>query len=82
MAYCLGGASRGALLVAAVRQALLGTCRTYAEPAFLAAGDLWLDTDPLLRLVVDGEVHGRTPARITLAPNALRVMVVPGFPDA
>jgi len=33
-------------------------------------------------LVVDGEVHGRTPAGITLASSALRVMVAPGFPDA
>jgi diacylglycerol kinase family enzyme len=35
-----------------------------------------------LPLVIDGEASGLTPARVTLAPNALRVMVAPGFPDA
>ena len=32
-------------------------------------------------LVIDGEIHGHTPARITLAPNALRVMVAQDFTD-
>ena len=82
MAYSLGGASRAALVGAAVRQALAGARRSHAEPAFLVASELLLRTDPPLPLVVDGEVHGRTPARVTLAANALRVMVPPGFPDA
>lgn len=47
----------------------------------LATGDLWLRTEPPLPLDIDGEIHGETPARITLAPNALRVVVDPGFPD-
>jgi diacylglycerol kinase (ATP) len=41
---------------------------------------VWLHTDPPLPLDIDGEISGQTPARITLAPNALRVMVGPGFP--
>ena len=40
-----------------------------------------LTSAPPLPLDVDGEIRGHTPARITLAPNALRVMVAPGFPD-
>ena len=31
-------------------------------------------TEPPLPLDIDGEISGRTPARITLAPEALRVM--------
>ena len=81
LAYSLGGASRAGLAGATVRHALAGGRRSYAEPAFLVTRDLYLRTDPPLPLVVDGEVHGRTPARVTLAPNALRVMVAPGFPD-
>jgi len=46
------------------------------------SSDLHVDTDPPLPLVVDGELCGLTPARVTLAPNALRVMVAPGFPDS
>jgi diacylglycerol kinase family enzyme len=42
---------------------------------------VWLHTDPPLPLDIDGEISGQTPARITLAPNALRVMTGPGFPD-
>ena len=81
LAYSLGSASRSGLIGATVRHALAGARRSHAEPAFLVTGDLHLRTDPPLPLVIDGEVHGRTPARIALAPNALRVMVAPGFPD-
>jgi YegS/Rv2252/BmrU family lipid kinase len=82
LAYSLGGGSRPALIGATIRHAIFGARRSHAEPAFLATGELWLHTIPPLLLDVDGEIHGRTPTRITLAPNALRVMVTPGFPDA
>ncbi len=82
LVYGLGGGSRLALIAATVRQALLGARRTHAEPAFLATSELRLHTDPPLPLDIDGEIHGQTPVRVTLAANALRVMVAPGFPDA
>jgi YegS/Rv2252/BmrU family lipid kinase len=81
LAYSLGGPGRPGLISATIRHALLGARRTHAEPAFLAASELWLHTDPPLPLDIDGEIRGRTPARIALAPEALRVMVAPGFPD-
>jgi YegS/Rv2252/BmrU family lipid kinase len=81
LVYSLGGRSRLGLIGATIRHALLGARRTHAEPAFLAIRELQLDTTPPLPLDVDGEIHGRTPARITLAANALRVMVAPSFPD-
>ena len=58
-----------------------GARRTWAEPAFLAVSKLWLETDPPLPLDVDGEIHGHTPTRIALAPEALRVMVHRDFID-
>jgi diacylglycerol kinase (ATP) len=81
LAYSLGGRSRPALIGATARHVLTGARRTQAEPAFLATRDLWLRTEPPLPLDIDGEIHGETPARITLAANALRVVVDPGFPD-
>jgi diacylglycerol kinase (ATP) len=81
LAYTLGGSRRPALIGATTRHVLTGARRTRAEPAFLATSDLWLRTEPPLPLDIDGEIGGETPARITLAPNALRVMVDPGFPD-
>lgn len=81
LVYPLGGPRRHTLIGATLRHAILGARRTLNEPAFLAVSDLWLHTDPPLPLDVDGEIRGRTPVRITLAPNALRVMVTPGFPD-
>ena len=81
VAYTLGGGGRLSLVAATVRHALAGARRSHAEPTFLATGELWLHTDPPLPLDIDGEVHGSTPVRITLAGNALRVMVAPGFPD-
>jgi diacylglycerol kinase (ATP) len=81
VAYTLGAGGRLSLVAAIVRHALAGARRSHAEPAFLTAGELWLHTDPPLPLDIDGEVHGRTPVRIVLAGNALRVMVAPDFPD-
>jgi diacylglycerol kinase (ATP) len=81
LAYSLGGGSRPALIGATTRHVLAGARRTQAEPAFLATRELWLRTEPPLPLDIDGEIHGETPARIALAPNALRVMVDPGFLD-
>jgi diacylglycerol kinase (ATP) len=81
LVYRLGGPTRRALIGATVRHALLGGRRTLKEPAFLAVSELWLDTDPHLPLDVDGEIRAHTPARITLAAQALRVMVAPGFHD-
>jgi diacylglycerol kinase (ATP) len=81
LAYSLGSGSRPSLIKATIRHALFGSRRSYAESAFLATGELMLHTTPPLPLVIDGELHGHTPARITLAPNALRVMVTPSFTD-
>jgi len=81
LVYRLGGPTRRSLISATVRHAALGARRTLKEPAFLAVSELWLDTDPALPLDVDGEIRAHTPARITLAAQALRVMVGPGFRD-
>ncbi|PZS38958.1 MAG: diacylglycerol kinase, partial [Pseudonocardiales bacterium] len=81
LVYPLGGTHRHQLIGAATRHALTGRHRALTEPAFLAVNDLWLHTDPPLPLDVDGEIRGHTPTRITLAPEALRVMVAPAFPD-
>jgi YegS/Rv2252/BmrU family lipid kinase len=81
LAYSLGRSSRSSLIRATVRHALAGARRSYAESAFLATEELVLRTTPSLPLVIDGEIHGHTPARITLAPNALRVMVAQDFTD-
>ncbi len=81
LAYTLGDDSPLALITATVRHALLGARRSQTEPAFLVTGELWLHTDPPLPLDIDGEISGRTPVRITLAPNALRVMVATDFID-
>src|SRR5947209_20255813 len=64
-----------------LRHILSGRRRTLTAAPFLATDDLWLDTDPPLPLDIDGEIRGHTPVRIRIAPNALRVMVTPDFPD-
>jgi diacylglycerol kinase family enzyme len=82
LVYPLGGSRRGHLIGATIRHAVLGKRRRLTEEPFLACDDLWLHTDPPLPLDVDGEIRGQTPARIHLAPNALRVMVHNGFADS
>lgn len=40
-----------------------------------------IETDPPLRVDVDGEIRGRTPVSIRLRGNALRVIVPRTFVD-
>lgn len=77
----LGGPRRADLVSAMVRQVVLGRRRSYAERPFLTTEVVDLHTDPPQALDVDGELVGTTPARIDLAPNALRVLVRTDFPD-
>ena len=81
MVYRLGDANRLRLGLATVRQTVIGPRRPLARTRFLTAGEVWLETDPPLALDVDGEIRGRTPVRIALEANALRVMVGTDFPD-
>jgi diacylglycerol kinase (ATP) len=79
--YRLGDATRLRLTLATARQAITGPRRPLADAPFLTTRQLRLETQPPLRLDVDGEIRGRTPVQITLHANALRVMVPKDFPD-
>nr|MDT0660491.1 diacylglycerol kinase family protein [Micromonospora sp. DSM 115978] len=74
VAYPVGGPTRRELLRATARNAATGHRRTLSEEPFLTTGELWLSTDRPAPVEVDGEVHGHTPIRLGLDPNALRVM--------
>ncbi|MEU8298707.1 diacylglycerol kinase family protein [Micromonospora sp. NPDC048909] len=74
VAYAVGGPTRGGLLRDTLRNATTGHRRTLHEEPFLAVDELWLETDQPARVEVDGELRGRTPIRVGLAANALRVM--------
>ena len=79
--YRLGDAGRLHVTGEMVRQLLVGPRRPLAAGRFVTTREVWVDTDPSLPLDLDGEVRGRTPVRITLLPQALRVLVPPGFVD-
>jgi YegS/Rv2252/BmrU family lipid kinase len=81
VAYPVGGDGRWGLLRETARNAATGHRRTLDEEPFLAVGELWVQTDRPARVEVDGEPSGRTPLRIGLDPNALRVMAPAGTPD-
>ncbi len=74
VAYPVGGRGRWGLLRETARNAATGHRRTLDEEPFLAVGELWLETDRPARVEVDGEPSGRTPLRIGLDANALRMM--------
>ena len=74
VAYPVGGPGRWGLLRETARNAATGHRRSLAEEPFLAVGELWVETDRPARVEVDGEPSGRTPLRIGLDPNALRMM--------
>jgi diacylglycerol kinase family enzyme len=81
VAYPVGGPTRRGLLRETARNAASGRRRTLGDEPFLATGELWLETDRPARVEVDGEPCGRTPMRIGLDANALRVMAPAGTPD-
>ena len=81
VAYPVGGPTRRALLRETARNAATGARRSLRDEPFLATGELLLETDRPARVEVDGEPAGRTPLRIGLAANALRLMAPPGTPD-
>lgn len=81
VAYPVGGRGRGGLLRETARNAATGHRRTLRTDPFLAAGEVWLETDRPARVEVDGEPRGHTPLRIGLAANALRIMAPAGTVD-
>ncbi len=81
VAYPVGGPTRREVLWETARNAATGHRRTLGDDPFLAVGELWLETDRPARVEVDGEPSGRTPMRIGLDANALRVMAPAGTPD-
>lgn len=79
--YQLGDQARLRLATASLRHILTGRRRRLAEDAFLTAGEVYVETDPPLPVDVDGEIRGETPIRVSLLPNALRVIVARSFHD-
>ncbi len=79
--YRLGDERRLRLASATARHVLTGHWRSLAEDAFITTGQVEIETDPPLRVDVDGEIRGRTPVSIKLRGNALRVIVPRTFTD-
>ncbi len=79
--YRLGDETRHRLARATLRHVLAGHRRSLDEDAFITTRDVHVETDPPMPVDVDGEIRGRTPVRVSLLPNALRVMVPRDFLD-
>ena len=79
--YRLGDAGRLHVTGQTVRQVMVGPRRPLADGPYVMTREVWVDTDPPLALDLDGEVRGTTPVRITLLPQALRVLVPHSFAD-
>jgi diacylglycerol kinase family enzyme len=79
--YRLGDERRLRLASATARHVLTGPWRSLDEDAFLTTDHVEIETDPPMRVDVDGEVRGQTPVSIKLRGNALRVIVPRTFVD-
>ncbi|TDC53503.1 diacylglycerol kinase [Actinomadura sp. KC345] len=79
--YRWGDERRLRLASATARHVLTGQWRSLNEDAFLTTAQVEIETDPPLRVDVDGEIRGRTPVSIRLRGNALRVIVPQAFAD-
>lgn len=81
VAYRLGDRRRWGLTLAMASQVIHGHRRRMAAAPFLVAPEVRVQTCPALQVDVDGEVRGSTPLTVTVAAQALRVIVPPGFVD-
>ncbi|MDG4767932.1 YegS/Rv2252/BmrU family lipid kinase [Solwaraspora sp. WMMD406] len=81
VAYPVGGPSRRGLLGATVRNAATGHRRTLRHDPFLAVGELLVEADRPAAVEIDGEPSGETPIRLSVDPNALRVMAAADVVD-
>jgi diacylglycerol kinase family enzyme len=79
--YRLGDERRLRLASATARHVLTGPWRSLDEDAFLTTAHVEIETDPPMRVDVDGEIRGRTPVSVRLRGNALRVIVPQAFDD-
>ncbi|MBO2453782.1 diacylglycerol kinase [Actinomadura barringtoniae] len=79
--YRLGDERRLRLASATARHVLTGQWRSLSEGAFVTTDHVDIETDPPMGVDVDGEIRGRTPVRIRLLGNALRVIVPQSFTD-
>ena len=79
--YRLGDRRRLRLASATARHVLTGQWRSLAEEEFITTDRVRIETDPPMRVDVDGELRGRTPVTVRLLGNALRVVVPRSFVD-
>ncbi|HEY8554571.1 MAG TPA: YegS/Rv2252/BmrU family lipid kinase [Burkholderiales bacterium] len=67
-----------------LRAWMLTALRRAPGPALMErirAADLRIETTPPQHVSIDGEVVGRTPIRASVAPDALKVIVGPDYPE-
>ncbi|MDF2712127.1 MAG: diacylglycerol kinase [Nonomuraea muscovyensis] len=81
VAYQLGSGKKLRLLVETLARATTGRWRSLAGGPFVAGREMLLETDPPMAADVDGEVRLRTPIRLRVVPNGVRVMVPSSFED-
>jgi diacylglycerol kinase (ATP) len=80
VAYPLGGPARWSAVAATLGQAVTPN-RTLARKGHLSGRRIEVVTDPPQPVEIDGETVGHTPVRLSVARNALLVIVPPGFHD-
>jgi diacylglycerol kinase (ATP) len=78
--YPLGGQGRWSAAAAAFGQALTPN-RTLARKGHLTGERIEVETDPPQPVEIDGETVGHTPVSLSVARNALLILVPAGFHD-
>jgi YegS/Rv2252/BmrU family lipid kinase len=81
VAYQLGSGKKLRLLGETLLRATTGRWRSLAGGPFVVGREMLLETDPPMAADVDGEVRLRTPIRLRVVPNGVRVMVPAAFED-
>ncbi len=76
--FTLGGPSRWQL-IRTWSLAVFGRHTTTPEANFFSTIEVAIETDPVLPIDMDGHVTARTPARFTLAPDALKLIAPANF---
>lgn len=78
--FRIGGQGKFPFILSTVRYALTKK-QSIAQKSYTTATEVTIKTNPIQKIEIDGEIKTKTPAKVSIANEALKIMVPTGFRD-